>query len=185
VTSQLLRAKSFPRVLVRLTEWDSLDPSSSGQGSSLRGLSFADDTSAQQLIKSLERRGVVSVSETREGISIKTGSYIGRIAVGPLDIVIVPKISWYRWLTLIGFALRLRGLERTSSLEMHLSTDALQDLIVLELLAESNDLISHGLHRDYARHHDSLRAPRGRIDFHRLASRGGLSIHEAKRGFAA
>jgi 5-methylcytosine-specific restriction enzyme subunit McrC len=162
------------RVLIRLTEWDRTGPNSDEQGVLLRGLSLDSSARTRALVSDLARRGVVTITESRAGLTLETGSYVGRVAVGPLDIVIVPKIAWSRWLTLIAFALRLRGLVRTERMAMQIDSYSLQDLIILQLVGESRDLIARGLHREYVRRNESLGAPRGRIDFGHLATRGGL-----------
>jgi 5-methylcytosine-specific restriction enzyme subunit McrC len=51
---------------------------------------------------------------------------------------------------------------------------SLGDLLILQLLAEARDLVAHGLHREYVRYRRDLPSPRGRIDFARMARKGGL-----------
>lgn len=163
-----------PRVPVRLAEWSRLSPTADGPGRLLANLSFGDDARARLLAERLTRAGVVAVTERRDGLMVETRSFVGRLAVGPLDVTIVPKISWTRWLTLVGFALRLRGLVRTERLDVEVQSASLQDLVVLELVAEARDLLARGLHREYTRQRASLSTPRGRIDFARVARDGGV-----------
>jgi 5-methylcytosine-specific restriction enzyme subunit McrC len=86
----------------------------------------------------------------------------------------VPKVAWERWHALFGYALKLRGLVRSDSADAQLRPTSLQDLLVLQLVAEARDLIGRGLHREYVRQRAVLASPRGRIDFQRIAGRGGL-----------
>lgn len=161
---------------VRLTEWATLEPGTEGQARHLRGLSFDEDPKARALAHALARAGVVTITEVRSGLSIETGSFIGRLRVGPLDLTIEPKISWGRWLTLVAYGLQLRGLVRADHVSFAAAPVALQDLVVLELLAEARDLLARGLHREYVRRRESLATPRGRLDFGRIAKHGG--VHE-------
>lgn len=162
------------RVHVHLIEWSSLLPSSEGEGKLLRDLSFGDASHLLTRAVELDRAGVVTISERRDGLSIHTRSFVGRVALGPLQITIAPKISWARWLTLVRRALHLRGVIRSERLGVEVDTASLQDLIVLEFLAEARDLIGRGLHREYSRQRRSLATPRGRVDFQQIARRGGL-----------
>lgn len=162
------------RIALRLSEWSRLGPDDAGQGHLLAGLSFGGDMRARALADTLARTGVVTVTELRRGLEVQTESYVGRLAVGPLDITIVPKVAWTRWHALFGYALRLRGLARSDVVALQVGPASLHDLLVLELLVEVRDLVSRGLHREYVRHRTDLAAPRGRIDFQRLAVRGGL-----------
>ncbi|HEV3052846.1 MAG TPA: hypothetical protein VGX50_21245 [Longimicrobium sp.] len=168
------RIAPVPRVPIRLAEWARLSPEAEGPGRVLLGLSLDSYTHARAQAETLSRAGVLEVTEFRDGLQLAATSFVGRLAVGPLDVTIVPKISWARWLTLVGFALRLRGLLRAERLEIGTETVSLQDLVIMELLAEARDLLGRGLHREYVRRRDSLATPRGRLDFARLARSGGI-----------
>jgi len=165
---------SHARVALTREEWSRLDPDDPKDGRLLVGLSFGEDARARALADTLARAGVVTVTELRSGLKIETGSYVGRVAVGPLDVTIVPKVAWARWHVLFGYGLRLRGLVRSDTLDVQVGPTSLQDLLVLELVAEARDLIGRGLHREYVRQRADLASPRGRIDFQRLAVRGGM-----------
>jgi 5-methylcytosine-specific restriction enzyme subunit McrC len=161
-------------VAIRMSEWTTVGPDGQGIGAALRGLSFDAYPQAARKAVELERSGILSVTEGRHGLAIQTRSYIGRLRLGPLDLTIVPKISWDRWLVLVTFALRLRGLLRGDRVEAsRLDELALRDIIFLELLAEVRDLLGRGLHRDYVAYRANLASPRGRIDFGRIARAGG------------
>lgn len=164
-------------VAIRLTEWATLSPGLEGQARWLQELSFDETPLARAEARKLAQAGVVSVTELRDGLHVESGSFVGRLQLGPLDITIEPKISWGRWLTLVAYGMRLRGLTRADRLPFATAHVALHDLIVLELVAEARDLIGRGLHREYVRRRDTLASPRGRLDFARIATRGG--IHEA------
>lgn len=159
---------------MQLPEWAELTPSPTREGLVLAGLSFEGDQKARSHALELHRAGVVTVTERLDGLAIATRSFVGRIRIGPLDLTIVPKISWARWLRLVGYALRLRGLVRTDRVSVRLDPVSLHDLIVLELVAEAHDLLARGLHRDYVQRRGLLTAPRGRVDMARVARRGGI-----------
>lgn len=161
---------------VCLPEWSEMLPASVGPGRVLVGLSLGDDVRLRARARELSRAGVVSITERADGLAIETRSFVGRLAVGPIEITIVPKISWARWLTLVGYALRLRSVVSTDRLNVPLDSMELQDLIILELLREARDLLGRGLHREYEERRTALGSPRGRVDFQRIAQRGG--IHE-------
>lgn len=161
------------RVVLRLPEWTRIGPGRDGDGRLLAGLALGDNPIVQKLAATLARAGVVTITELRGGLALETGSFVGRIVVGPLDVTIVPKVAWDRWRTLFGYALRLRGLVRSDVADTYVGPTSLQDLLVLELVAEARDLIGRGLHREYVRQRAVLGSPRGRIDFQRLAVCGG------------
>jgi 5-methylcytosine-specific restriction enzyme subunit McrC len=170
-------ADSILRIALRLSEWDRVTPGFEGPSQQLRGLTLGTDDKTRSLVHKLSAAGVVTVTELRDGLGLESGSFIGRLAVGPLDLTIVPKIDWDRWLTLFAFGMKLRGLLRTEALDIELGAAALQDLVILELIAESRDLIARGLHREYVRLERPLATPKGRIDFERLAH--GTWAHRA------
>jgi 5-methylcytosine-specific restriction enzyme subunit McrC len=154
---------------IQLYEWSAASPDTHQQ---LAGLSLGDAALTHALVRRLVDQGVVHVTELRSGLRIETGSYVGRIAIGPLNISVLPKMSWQRWIGLFSFALRLRNLVRTEPLAVRMSPSSLHDLVILELLLEARNLIGRGLHREYVRKRQNLGAPKGRIDFDRIAGRG-------------
>lgn len=162
------------RVAVRMTEWSQLRPESGSDGAVLHGLFLPTDPETRSRLDNLDRLGVVSITQRIDGVAIETGSFIGRIAVGPLQLTIAPKISWSRWLTLVSYALRLRGVVRSDSTTMDLGPATLEDILIVELLAEARELIARGLHREYVRHREPLSSPRGRLDVGRIVRQGGL-----------
>ena len=56
-----------------------------------------------------------------------------------------------------------------------LETDSFQDLLIHQLLAETDEIISRGLHRRYVPRSARLTSPRGRIDLAALARDGFVS----------
>jgi 5-methylcytosine-specific restriction enzyme subunit McrC len=116
----------------------------------------------------------VTLTELRNGLRIETRSFVGQLAIGPLDLTIVPKVGWGRWLGLFGYALALRDVVRSTATDARVGLSSLHDLIVLELILEARDIVRHGVHRDYERQRAALAVPRGRMDFARIA-RGGLT----------
>lgn len=164
-----------PRVAITLTEWESCTPSVNGQGAQLRGLTLSGDADAQAKAQELATAGIVTITDMRDGLHIGANSYVGRIAIGPLDITINPKVAWGRWRTMFGFALRLRDVTRSQELTARVQISSLQDIVVADLLGEARDLVTRGLHREYEQQRRSLAIPRGRIDFSRIARQGGLT----------
>ena len=168
------RLESERRVSIRMPEWGYLDHESPLYGSKLRDLTLANDAATRALVSNLERAGVVTLSESRHGVSVRSESYIGRVSVDFLDITIEPKISWGHWMALIGYAFRLHGASRSDRTAMYTDQGCLQDLIAMEFLVEADSIIARGLHREYVSQSKSLSLPRGRIDFARIAKRGGI-----------
>src|SRR5690349_290287 len=103
--SVLVRPETEPRTSITVAEQQSLAPGSDARARLLRGLSFGDDDHAHSLAEKLRRAKVVSVIELRDGLGVDTFNFIGRVAVGPLDITISPKVTWRRWLPLVSYAL--------------------------------------------------------------------------------
>jgi 5-methylcytosine-specific restriction enzyme subunit McrC len=162
------------RTAVRVAEWTLVSPTEAGDGNSLVGLTLGDDPRVQVHVGALARAGVVVITELRGGIAIETRSFVGRIVVGPLDLTIVPKVAPERWHTLFAYALRLRGLVRSGVADAPVQATTLQDMLILQLVAEARELIGRGLHREYVRQRAALASPRGRIDLQRIATRGGI-----------
>ena len=163
------------RVRITLKEWQRCGPTDAEQGSLLSGLYLGVDPAVRGMADRMARIGALTITEVREGLHIAAGSFVGRLAVGPLDVTIVPKIAWDRWLTIFGYALGLGHLDRSERSAMPLGPSSLRDILLQELVGEAGRLIARGLHRDYVPRHGRLGVPKGRMDFRRLALQGGIT----------
>ena len=162
-------------ISVCLTEWDSCDPKSDEKMVD----TFLDgDPSILKIINYLSKNRMLDISELKNGLSIESYSYVGRIQLGDLQITILPKIKGAPFLQLLKYAYGLRNvkLEPFDDRTKHpLESRTFQDLIIMQLAAEANELISRGLHRRYVRLDETLSSPRGRIDIKRIARNGGIA----------
>lgn len=157
-----------------MAEWSRLLPGETGDGAVLRGMTFGADQRSRLQAAALASANVVILTERIDGLAIETRSFIGRIRVGPLALTIEPKIPWSRWLTLVGYALRLRDVAWTERVSFTFGQHSIADLLVRALIAEVRNLTSRGLHREYVTQRRSLQQPRGRVDFPRLVRSGGV-----------
>ena len=82
--------RNLQRIALRVTEWTRVRPWDSTQGSPLVGLSLGEDPRVIAMAETLSRAGVVTITELRAGLEITTGSYVGRVVIGPIDLTIVP-----------------------------------------------------------------------------------------------
>ena len=161
---------------VTLTEWETRAPS---KGSPLEGLVLAGYPAAQRLAEKLTRDGRIEILEMARGLELRASSYVGRFALGELLITIKPKIMGVPLMNLLRYAYRLRHLELFDEVGYATSQASFEDLLIHQLAAESSELLSRGLHRDYLRTESRLASPRGRIDFGgymRAASNAGVAL---------
>jgi 5-methylcytosine-specific restriction enzyme subunit McrC len=159
-------------VALELQEWSSNLPQ---PGSPLVGLSFGSDHLARAVAQQLSNAEKVEILELSSGLSIRTTSYVGKIRLGQLSITIRPKINGAPWLNLLRYAYGLRNLELFPQLGFNLESKTFQDLLILQLAAEANELISRGLHREYVEQGEDLSSPRGKINFQRYIHTAGTA----------
>lgn len=96
-------------------------------------------------------------------------SFVGRIRVGDLLVVIEPKINKLPLMRLLRYAYGLRDLRLFNEAGAAIESDSFQDLLIWQLLAETRELIARGLHRQYVPQSARLAIPRGRLNFQALA----------------
>lgn len=157
-------------IAVTLQEWSECQPQ---PGTSLAGLSFGRDNAARKLARQLTASGRLEILELAQGISIKTTSFVGRLDLGPLQIIIQPKITGAPMLSLLRYAYGLRNLTLYSQTEHSVQVHTFQDLLIHQLAAETAELVSRGLHRDYVRTAEDLTSPRGRLDLQAFVRQAG------------
>ncbi len=144
------------------------------RGSLLSYIYFENDVEVRNTARSLSTSGMLVISELREGLSIEATSYVGRITLGNIQITVHPKINGVPLLRLLRYAYGLRNLDIFAETEYSGEHQAFQELLIYQLMAEVNELLARGLHRQYVRTDDELTSPRGRIDVQRIARQGGI-----------
>jgi 5-methylcytosine-specific restriction enzyme subunit McrC len=135
---------------------------------------FLPDDEARALAKRLTDSNVLDIIELRAGLSIQTRSFVGRIRLGDIEIVVHPKIGSIRVLRLLRYGFGLRTLQLFEPLDYEQDAEPFPELLIRQLAGEAEDLMSRGLHRTYHRLDKALASPRGRIDIQRIARKGGL-----------
>jgi len=159
--------------VVRLSEWERREPDAL-DGKVLQGLDLRDDHSRRQA-RELSKQGLLDVQELRSGLSISTTSWVGRVRLGEIEIVVVPKIAPDLLLGLLRYAYGLRDLRLLTQAEYEGGAVLLDELLLLQLHAEVRELIERGLHRRYRGETGWLASPRGRLDIPKLAVSGPLT----------
>jgi 5-methylcytosine-specific restriction enzyme subunit McrC len=157
---------------VRTREWSSISPENCP---ALRGVFLPKDDSVRTLVGELTQDEKILISEGRDGLSVETTSYVGGIDIGPLRITIEPKIVGAPFIDLLRYGYGLNKVSLFSSREFEIRDLGFQDLVISQFHLEARDLIARGLHRKYAAQRASLQQLAGRIDFVRLAGRGGMT----------
>lgn len=154
---------------IALREWERLTPETCGL---LKGRFFSGSEST--VADRLTSTGLVGLTELRDGLTIEANSNVGRLRIGDLDITIRPKIDQSTLMNLLRYAYGFRNLRLLDESTQKLEQAGFEDLLVRQLVDEVTELVSRGLNRQYVPTAEYLSAPRGRIDFARIAKDGGL-----------
>lgn len=162
--------------LIRIREWQVADPDSEP---TLRGLSFGADEQARRLSRQLSESNRIEVTELRDGLRIASQAYVGTVRLGPITIVVRPKLENAPLMTLMRYAYGLGDITLFSPAEITTAPLGFQDLFIHQLWGEVARLVARGLHRDYKATPGELSSPRGRIAFGsyaRTTASGGATL---------
>jgi 5-methylcytosine-specific restriction enzyme subunit McrC len=165
----LLNPDNPPAISVELTEWDEVGP---GRNRRLEGISLAGDAAARALAKAV--RSVLDIREGYEGLEIKSTSFVGRVDIGPLRIIIRPKLPSMPLARLLRYAYGLRDIRTIEETQAPTTRDGFHDLLIAMLTAETEELLNRGLARHYVSLTEQLESPRGRILVQELINQGGV-----------
>lgn len=157
-------------VSIVLTEWERASPETHEQ---LAGLFLPDDRAVRSQVTELTATGRLEILELVNGLAINTFAYVGSIKLGHIRLSIQPKLAGFPLLKLLRYAYGLRELALFAPLTYGTAPQAFQDLLIQQLVIETTELLSRGLHRQYLRFERPLTSPRGRINFEQLARQGG------------
>jgi 5-methylcytosine-specific restriction enzyme subunit McrC len=129
------------------------------------GLSPTDEDRAlaesEELRKRLKMRWLA-----KGGLRIKTGSYVGVVELDCATIQVRPKLAGTELdvLAMLDYASGLHALRRLQSMRaMPDEGHDLRDLVCLLLVEVCEDLLRHGVRRDYVRREERLPVVRGRL----------------------
>src|SRR5713226_7561207 len=153
---------SVSPISIHIKEWTRI--AATEPKSPLAGLFLEDRVQAKSAAKALSKSGMLTILELREGLSIESTSYVGRIALGNIQITIHPKISGTPLVHLLRYAYGLRDLHISTMVNYESMERAFQDILIAQLIAEASELVTRGLHRRYVHTDTVLASPRGRID---------------------
>jgi 5-methylcytosine-specific restriction enzyme subunit McrC len=156
-------------LVVALTEWDQVGPA---QDLRLKGCSLAGDVHSRRLAEGL--RGRLDIREGYDGLEIATTSFVGRVDVGPLRIVIGPKLPTMPLARLLRYAYGLRNVATFEETHAPTTRHGLHDLLIALLAAEVGELLHRGLARRYVPLLEKLDSPRGRILIDHVIRQGGV-----------
>jgi 5-methylcytosine-specific restriction enzyme subunit McrC len=154
-----------------MAEWQRRGPADTPV---LAGLTLSTTPMVQNSLAALNQSGRLEILQLAGGLEIRTRSFVGQIQLGPLRLTIRPKLTGLPLLHLLRFAYGLRQLHLLDDSLADPAASPFQDLLITQLLAEVTELLTRGLHRSYQPQVDWLTSPRGRIDFQRLATQGGV-----------
>ncbi len=120
-------------IAIDLQEWQAAAPMTHAQ---LVGVELPRDDITQRLIQVLSEKKRLKVLELRQGVSLEASSYVGRIALGELQITIRPKIKMLPLLHLLQYTYGLRQLDLLSIAGFETESLTFQDLLIHQLLAD-------------------------------------------------
>ena len=159
-------------VSISLSEWETRSPTTCHE---LAGLFLEPSASSQRVADALNTSRRLRLTELKDGLEVSSFSHVGRVRIGELNITILPKLKAASLLRLLRYAYGFRRLELISD-STHLADQCgFEDLLISQLNAEAQELVSRGLQRAYVRKDERLASPRGRINIDRLALDGGTA----------
>jgi 5-methylcytosine-specific restriction enzyme subunit McrC len=164
---------SLSPISIHMQEWTRKQPTE--PGSPLKGLFLEEDGEGKSVAKALSESGMLKILELREGLSIESTSYVGRITLANIHITIHPKISGAPLVRLLRYTYGLRDLKTSTDITFSSEKQTFQELLIQQLIEEVSELVARGLHRRYIRSDDMLANPRGRIDLQRLVKQNGVN----------
>ncbi len=149
---------------VTLSEWHR-------DNAPLANVFLQSDPNMQRQIQGMAQKGMLEILELRDGLSIRTTSFVGRVNLGNIEITIKPKITGAPLLSLLRYAYGLHDLSQFGYTGFDTDVNNFQDIIVNQLICEVKSIMSGGLHRKYVGVDQDLVSPRGRINIQKIARR--------------
>jgi len=133
------------------------------------------DNAARETARMLEEKRIIEIEELKQGLSITSNSYVGRIRIGDLQINVYPKLNGMPLYRLLRYAYGLRELKLFNMADHDIDDFPFFYLFIYELYVEAEDLFRRGIQKSYIKREENLSSPRGKIDMNRLCNQGGVT----------
>lgn len=155
-------------IVVRLNEWQTIGP----KGQPALWGQVVTDPSIQELIVSL--RGRLDIRPTFDGLEIASSSFVGRVDVGNLRILIEPKLNSTPLTSLLRYAYGLHDLGLIDHTVSDVAADGILEMLLAMLVVEAERLLAAGVPARYVRRDELLASPRGALLLNAIARSGGV-----------
>ncbi|HEY3333304.1 MAG TPA: hypothetical protein VGK19_24930 [Capsulimonadaceae bacterium] len=158
---------------VQMAEWSVYPgPNDSALPASVLFDGSSPETATVEKIDILSKRGLLQIEDFRNGLIIKSRSFVGKVRFGGLEITVEPKITGAPFMRLLRYAYSLRNLDLMDRATFETESLCFQDLLIYQLLLEATELANRGLRREFVRKEHLLPTPRGRFDINAIARTG-------------
>lgn len=156
------------RVVVRLNEWQTVGPK---QWPALSGY-VPSGHEARRLIDRL--KGRLDIRAGFDGLEISSSSFVGRVDIGNLRVLVEPKLEGMPLTRLLRYAYDLHDLGLVDHTVADVAKEGILEMLLAMLVTEVERLLAAGISSRYVRLEESLASPRGAILVNEVARRGGV-----------
>lgn len=150
-------------VHLKLTEWSE---------QLLEGV-YLKDVAERKVAQKLTDSGILEILEMRNGVLIRSNSFVGRLSLGGIHIQITPKLNGLPLITLLQYTYGLKNLKLFHYANFDVDNLNFIDLLIYTLYSYTESLLKRGFIKGYTLFESDLPCVKGRIDMNRLASQGG------------
>ena len=162
------KGKAFRKETLTMEEWDEISPTSFMEKVGKEPLSPL----GQELSNLLNASHFLEIQEFRQGIALKTTSYVGKLNFGSFSLKIKPKLPGLPLLELFRYGYGLKNIHLYKEEQFNTSDNCLQDILIHQLLGEIQVLRRQGLFKEYKKKQKSQLSLKGRIDFPTFIGKG-------------
>ncbi len=124
--------------------------------------------------KILQTKGIIEIIELKNGLQINTNSYVGKIELDDIQIIVKPKISGLVLYRLLKYSFGLNNLKIFEHANQSIEKYSFVDILIYQLYMGTEDLLRRGVSKDYLKMEENLSSPKGRIDIVKLSRKGGV-----------
>lgn len=156
---------------ILIHEWETRGPANCDL---LKGRFLDSSSGVKETVKQFKKNNFLVIRELRQGLEIEARSYVGRLRIGDLNLLILPKIKGESLIRLIRYAYGFRNLNLLSDSVHFTDQMGFEDLLICQLNSEVQDLIRRGIHRSYISKNERLSSPRGKINLTELVKDSGF-----------
>ena len=104
----------------------------------------------------MQTKGIIEIIELKNGLQINTNSYVGKIELDDIQIIVKPKLVGLFYIDYLNISFGLNNLKIFEHANQSIEKYSFVDILIYQLYMGTEDLLRRGVSKDYLKMEENL-----------------------------